>query len=102
MGMNFLKKGDSVKVITGKDKGKTGEVAKVFPSQQKVLIEGLNVAKKHKKKTQESAGAIVDISLPINWSNLVPVNKKEKGGTKSTKAKKTGRVDKKEKVNGSK
>jgi large subunit ribosomal protein L24 len=69
-----IKKGDSVQVITGKDKGKKGVVEKAFPKDRKVLIEGVNVKKVHIKKRQKGAkGQIVDRALPIDISNVKKV-----------------------------
>ena len=51
-----IKKGDKVIVITGKDKGKTGEVTKVMPKDNKVVVAGVNMAKRHQKPSQENAG----------------------------------------------
>ncbi len=65
-----LKKGDKVVVITGKDKGKTGEITKVFKSKSKVQVTGVNLVKKHRKPTQENPGKIEEIELPIHISNV--------------------------------
>jgi large subunit ribosomal protein L24 len=66
-----IKTGDTVIVISGDDKGKTGKVTKVLPAEHKVIVEGLNVHKKHVKPTQANPqGAIVDKSLPIDISNV--------------------------------
>lgn len=66
-----VKKGDQVKIIAGDDKGKSGTISKVFPSINKVLVDGINIVKRHKKaRKQGEAGKIVEISLPINASNV--------------------------------
>ena len=65
-----IKKNDTVIVITGKDKGKTGKVVSVFPKENKVVVSGINVAKKHKRPTMASAGSIVNIEQPIHISNV--------------------------------
>jgi len=65
-----IKKGDTVIVNTGKDKGKKGEVLKTFPSKARVLVEGVNVAKKHQKPTQFAPGGIVEKELSIHISNV--------------------------------
>jgi len=66
-----IKKGDTVKVITGKYKGKTSRVIKVYPKTQKVIVEGVNIAKKHIRPTQENPqGGISEIEMPIHISNL--------------------------------
>jgi large subunit ribosomal protein L24 len=67
----FIKKDDSVTVITGKYKGKTGKVLKAFPREDKVLVEGVNVKKKHQKATKSGQkGQIVEVSHPIHVSNV--------------------------------
>ena len=72
-----LKKGDRVQVIQGKDIGKTGEVAHVFPGRNKVIVESselINVAKKHQKPTRATMqGGIQDKAMPIHVSNLMLV-----------------------------
>ena len=60
-----LKKGDTVVVIAGKDKGKEGEVAEVFPSDNKVIVTGVNTAKKHQKaRSANQQGGIIDRDMP--------------------------------------
>ena len=65
-----LKKGDQVIVITGKDKGKTGEIVEVLKSADKVKVSGVNIAKKHRKPSQDNPGKIEEIELPIHASNI--------------------------------
>lgn len=65
-----LKKGDKVKIITGKDKGKEGNILKVIPSDNKAIVSGINLVKKHMKATKESEGGIISKELPIHISNL--------------------------------
>jgi large subunit ribosomal protein L24 len=65
-----LKKGDQVIVITGKDKGKKGEILRVIPDDLRVVVQGVNIVKKHKKPTQASAGGIEEMELPIHISNV--------------------------------
>lgn len=65
-----IKKGDTVMVLVGKDKGKTGEVLSVSPKENKVLIAGVNIVKKHKKPTVNSQGQIVEVEKPIHISNV--------------------------------
>lgn len=71
-----IKKGDRVKVISGNYKGETGEVIEVFPDKNRAIVENINMAKKHKKATQEQAGGIVEIPLPIHISNLMLIDPK--------------------------
>lgn len=67
-----IRKNDTVKIITGKDKGKTGKVLKVFPLKGRVLIEGLNLYKKHiRPKREDEKGQTVLISRPIDASNVM-------------------------------
>ena len=62
-----LKKGDTVEVITGKDKGKQGEIAFVFPKTNKVIVNGINVASKHQKaRRANEPGGIIEKDLPIH------------------------------------
>jgi large subunit ribosomal protein L24 len=65
-----IKKGDSVVVLTGKDKGKSGEVLSVLPTEQRAVVRGINVARKHQKQTASEQGGIVSKELPIHLSNL--------------------------------
>ena len=65
-----LKKGDQVFVICGKDKGKTGEIIEVLKSHDKVKVRGVNIAKKHRKPSQENPGKIEEMELPIHISNV--------------------------------
>ena len=74
MTKSFVKKGDKVLVITGKDKGKTANVVEVSPSKGKVLVDGINVVTKHQKpRTQQDKGGIVKKSAPIDASNVMVV-----------------------------
>ena len=78
-----LKKGDKVIVIAGRDKGKTGVIQKVIPERNLVVVEGVNVRKKHQKPTQASPeGSIVEIYAPIDASNVMLVDPKTKKPTR--------------------
>ncbi|MFH1455114.1 MAG: 50S ribosomal protein L24 [bacterium] len=67
-----IKKGDNIIVITGKDKGKTGKVLSAYPKENAVLIEGINISKKHQRAQKSgSKGQIVDKIMPINVSNVM-------------------------------
>ena len=71
-----IKKNDVVKVITGKDKGKSGKVIEVYPRIDKALVEGINMSKKAKRKTQQDQqGGIIEIEMPIHLSNLMLIDK---------------------------
>jgi large subunit ribosomal protein L24 len=67
-----IKKGDTVTVITGKDNGKSGKVLQVFPKTNRVLVEGINMFKKHKRPTKQGEkGQVVSIARTIHRSNVV-------------------------------
>ena len=71
-----LKKGDHVVVLKGKDRGKDGVVMRVLPSENKVIVEGVNVAKKHQKATRATMQAgIIDRDMPIDASNVAILSK---------------------------
>lgn len=94
-----LVKGDKVIVIAGADKGKTGTIQKVIPEQNRVVVENVNVRKKHNKPTQANPeGSIVEVYAPINASNVMlldpKTNKPTRIGHKVVKGKKV-RVAKK-------
>lgn len=102
----FVKTGDKVKVISGKDKGKEGTVLSVLPKQNRVVVEGVNVIKKHQKPTNSNPqGGIVDRPAAIDASNVMLVDPKtseptrvgfkEVDGKKVRYAKKSGeQIDK--------
>lgn len=71
-----IRKNDMVKVLTGKDKGKSGKVLKVIPAEERIIVEGINVAKKHQKQTQTKEAGIVEKAMPIHISNVVALNPK--------------------------
>ena len=76
-------KGDKVVVIAGKDKGKEGIVQAVYPRKNKVVVEGVNVHKRHKKPTQQSPeGSVVEMYVPIDASNVAIVDPKTKKATR--------------------
>lgn len=67
-----VKKGDMVQLITGKDKGKTGKVLAVYPKRERVLVEKLNIIKRHMKPNQQyKQGGIIEKESPIHWSNVM-------------------------------
>ena len=71
-----LRKGDTVRVIAGKDKGKEGVVMTVLPKENKVIVDGVNVAKKHQKaRSQTQQGGIIDRDMPVDASNVMLVHK---------------------------
>ncbi len=97
-----IKKGDDVLVISGKDKGQTGEVIRVLPKDNKIIVNGVNTAKKHQKPRQQNQQAgIIDRDMPIDASNVMLMHKGkptrvgykiQADGTKVRVAKRTGEV----------
>jgi large subunit ribosomal protein L24 len=99
-----IKKGDTVQVISGKDKGKTGEVLRTLPYENRVVVQGVNLRTRHVKPTQEGeTGRIVTEEASLHASNvmLYSTDKKvasrveivvEKDGTKKRRLKKTGEI----------
>jgi large subunit ribosomal protein L24 len=77
-----IKKGDRVIVTTGRDKGKKGEVVKMFPSENRALVSGVNVVKRHQRQTQRAQGGIVSKESPIDLSNLAHVDPKSGAATR--------------------
>jgi large subunit ribosomal protein L24 len=73
-----LRKGDKVVVLTGKDKGKQGEITSVMPSENKAVVEGVNVAIRHTKQSQASQGGRLAKAMPIDLSNLALMDKNGK------------------------
>jgi len=73
-----LKKGDKVVVLAGKDKGKQGEIAAVFPKENKAVVDGVNIAIRHQRQTQTSQGGRVAKAMPIDLSNLALMDKNGK------------------------
>ncbi|MEO8530625.1 MAG: 50S ribosomal protein L24 [Deltaproteobacteria bacterium] len=69
-----LKKGDTVVILTGKDKGKSGEITTLSPKTGKAIVEGLNIAIRHRKQTPNSPGGRVPVALPVDISNLAMID----------------------------
>jgi large subunit ribosomal protein L24 len=72
-----IKKGDRVVVLTGKDKGKVGEVLRMVAKQSRVIVSGVNVVKRHTAPSQTSAGGIVEKEAPLHVSNVAHVDPKD-------------------------
>ena len=97
-----IKKGDTVLVITGKDKGKTGEVIAAFPKENRVIVSGVNIQSKHEKAKQDQPAQIIKVEGPIDASNVMFYDSKAKAPTrigytgtgkdKKRVSKKTGKV----------
>ncbi len=65
-----IKKGDKVVVLTGRDKGKTGEVLRVMPKEERALVRGVNLVRRHQRQTAQQEGGIISKEAPIHLSNL--------------------------------
>ncbi len=94
-----IKKGDKVVVLAGKDKGKTGQVLSVIPSETKALVQGINLVRKHQKQTASQDAGIFTKEAPVHLSNLAVADAKGKAtrvgfqikdGVKTRVAKTTG------------
>jgi large subunit ribosomal protein L24 len=72
-----IKKGDKVKVISGKDKGKSGTVTRALPKENKVVVDGVAIYKRHLKGSSGKVGRIIERSRPINVSNVKRVDSAE-------------------------
>ncbi len=79
--MNF-KIGDEVVVIAGSNKGKKGKIIKTLRAENKVIVEGVNIVKKHQKATGQETGGILEIEAPINASNVMIIDPKTKKRTR--------------------
>jgi large subunit ribosomal protein L24 len=77
-----IRKGDKVVVLTGDDKGKTGEVLQVFRAKDRAIVEGVRIVKKHVKATQNEEGGIQEMPASIHVSNLAVVDPKTGEGTR--------------------
>jgi large subunit ribosomal protein L24 len=71
-----IRKGDRVVVTAGRDKGKSGEVLRVYPAEERVLINGVNVVKRHQRQTAKAQGGIVSKESPIHLSKIAHVDPK--------------------------
>ena len=70
-----IRKGDRVQVLSGKDRGKTGTVTRAIPDRGRVIVDGVNIAKKHQKPTsQTNTGGIIDKEMPLHISNVALYN----------------------------
>ncbi len=77
-----LKKGDRVVVVAGKDKGKSGDVLKMFPKDNRAVVSGVNVARRHMKQSAAQEGGIVSKELSIHVSNLAHIDPKDGKATR--------------------
>ena len=101
--MQKIRKGDRVVVLTGKEKGRTGEVVSVHPKEDTALVRGVNMIRRHQKQSQTQEGGIITKEAPIHLSNLAVADPKDgkptrvgfqfqKDGTKVRIAKRSGEV----------
>lgn len=100
--MQKIRKGDSVVVLTGKDKGRTGEVIKVMPKENRAFVSGINMVKRHQRQTQTQQAGIVNKEASVHLSNLAVADgdgkptrigfKIKEDGTKVRVAKRSGDV----------
>lgn len=88
-----VKKGDTVMVVSGKDKGKTGEIVRVFPSQGRVVVDGIALVKRHLRKTAGGqSGRIVERPASIHASNVMVVDPENKKPTRVGREKQDGKT----------
>ena len=77
-----IKKGDNVIVLTGRDKGKTGTVIKALPTESRVIVQGVNLAKRHTRQTAQERGGIIEKEASIHVSNVAHIDPKESKSTR--------------------
>ena len=77
-----VKKGDKVVVITGRDKGKSGEILEVLRAENRVVVQGINMAQRHQKQSMSQEGGIVQKELPIHVSNVALIDPKTEKPTR--------------------
>ena len=98
-----IKKGDRVAVLSGRDKGKRGEVLKVLRAESRVLVQGINMVKRHTRPSQSGAGGIIEKEAPVHVSNVAHLDPKDdkptrvgfkilEGGRKVRFAKRSGEI----------
>jgi large subunit ribosomal protein L24 len=98
-----IKKGDTVIVLTGRDKGKSGSVLRAFPTENKVVVQGVNIAKRHTRQSATAQGGIIEKEMPIHVSNVSHIDPKDnkptrvgykvaKDGSRERIAKRSGQV----------
>ncbi len=72
-----IKKGDTVVVLTGRDKGKTGEIVKMLPSENRAVVRGVNLVRRHQRQTAQIEGGIISKEAPIHVSNIAIADPKD-------------------------
>ena len=97
-----IKKGDKVIVVTGRDKGKEGEVLEVIRAESRIRVQGINIVKRHRRATQTDAGGIISMEAPLHISNVAHIDPEsgkatrvgyeEKDGNKIRIARRSGKA----------
>ena len=77
-----IRKGDQVVVITGRDKGKKGEVLEVLRAESRVRVQGVNMVKRHRRATQNDAGGIISMEAPLHISNVAHIDPESGAATR--------------------
>tara|TARA_B100000989_G_C19523108_1_gene465299 strand:- start:1758 stop:2075 length:318 start_codon:yes stop_codon:yes gene_type:complete len=77
-----IKKGDQVVVISGRDKGKKGEVLEVLRAESRVRVQGVNIVKRHRRATQNDAGGIISMEAPLHISNVAHIDPESGAATR--------------------
>lgn len=77
-----IKKGDTVVVLTGRDRGKSGEVVQVMPKEDRALVRGVNLVKRHQRQTQTAQGGIISKEAPLQLSNIAVADPKDGKATR--------------------
>ncbi|MGZ2379732.1 50S ribosomal protein L24 [Rhizobium leguminosarum] len=99
--MQKIRKGDKVVMLAGKDKGRTGEVVQVMPKEDRAVVRGVNVVKRHQRQTQTQEAGIINKEAPVHLSNVAIIDKDGKAtrvgfkvvdGKKVRVAKRSGEV----------
>ena len=82
-----IKKGDQVVVITGRDKGRKGEVIEVLRAESRVRVQGINMVQRHRRATQTDAGGIISMEAPLHISNVAHIDPESGANTRSPRGK---------------
>ena len=77
-----IKKGDKVVVLAGRDRGRNGEVIRMFPTEQRALVRGVNMVRRHQKQSAQSEGGIISKEAPIHLSNIAIADPKDGKATR--------------------
>ncbi|MBV8426243.1 MAG: 50S ribosomal protein L24 [Hyphomicrobiales bacterium] len=77
-----IKKGDKVVVLAGRDRGRNGEVIRMFPTEQRALVRGVNMVRRHQKQSAQSEGGIISKEAPIHLSNIAVADPKDGKATR--------------------